>query len=73
MLATIPAATLYGAVISAVAHRQFVGLSEDNWRKFLEEEDVLLDLKSVMPRVCSPCASESFRIQSDRLPLLFEL
>jgi UDP-N-acetyl-D-galactosamine dehydrogenase len=54
VLAEIPITSTYGAVIAAVAHRQFVGIPEGSWRKLLLEEGVLLDLKGVMPRALQP-------------------
>jgi len=48
--ATIPAANRYGALIAAVAHRQFLGIPEARWRELLLEDGVLLDLKGVLPR-----------------------
>ena len=52
----IPAGSRYQAVIAAVAHRQFVGISEASWRELLlnENECVLLDLKGVIPRSLQP-------------------
>lgn len=46
----IPTAHRYIAVIAAVAHKQFVGISEESWRELLLEDGVLLDLKGVIPR-----------------------
>jgi UDP-N-acetyl-D-galactosamine dehydrogenase len=54
VLAEIPIASTYGAVIAAVAHRQFVGIPEGIWRKLLLDEGVLLDLKGVLPRALQP-------------------
>lgn len=54
VLATIPSATRYGAVIAAVAHSEFVGISEDGWREVLEADGVFVDLKGIMPRVLQP-------------------
>jgi UDP-N-acetyl-D-galactosamine dehydrogenase len=54
VLATIPAAKRFGAVIAAVAHKQFVGIPEGRWRELLDAEGVLLDLKGVMPRALQP-------------------
>ncbi len=53
-LATVPIDCRYQAVIAAVAHREFVDLSEANWRKLLDEGGVFLDLKGVMPRILQP-------------------
>ena len=50
VLATIPDNNRYGAVIAAVAHRQFVGIPESSWRELVLADGVLLDLKGVMPR-----------------------
>jgi UDP-N-acetyl-D-galactosamine dehydrogenase len=54
VIPTIPAESCYGAVIAAVAHRQFVEISEISWRKLLEVEGVLLDLKGLIPRALQP-------------------
>jgi len=54
VLATIPVNNRYGAVIAAVAHRQFVDIPEASWRELLLAEGVLLDLKGVMPRALQP-------------------
>jgi UDP-N-acetyl-D-galactosamine dehydrogenase len=54
VLATIPSATRYRAVIAAVAHTEFVGISEDGWREVLEADGVFVDLKGIMPRVLQP-------------------
>jgi UDP-N-acetyl-D-galactosamine dehydrogenase len=54
VLAEIPITSTYGAVIAAVAHRQFVGIPEGSWRKLLLNEGVLIDLKGVMPRALQP-------------------
>jgi len=54
VLATIPAHNRYGAVIAAVAHKEFVGIPEGNWRELLLPDGVLLDLKGVMPRPLQP-------------------
>jgi len=50
VLASIPDANRYGAVIAAVAHRQFLGIQEARWRELVLSGGVLLDLKGVMPR-----------------------
>jgi UDP-N-acetyl-D-galactosamine dehydrogenase len=50
VLAEIPIASTYGAVIAAVAHRQFVGIPEASWRQLLTPSGVLLDLKGIVPR-----------------------
>ena len=46
---TIPTQCRYRAVIAAVAHTQFLEISEDRWNDFLEVDGVLLDLKDVIP------------------------
>ena len=53
---TIPVGSRYQAVIAAVAHRQFVAISEASWRELLQNENdcVLLDLKGVIPRSLQP-------------------
>ena len=54
VLATIPNENRYGAVITAVAHRQFLAIPEASWRELLLSGGVLLDLKGVMPRALQP-------------------
>ena len=49
VLRIIPPATRYRAVIAAVAHSEFVGISEDTWREVLEVNGVFVDLKGIMP------------------------
>ena len=48
----IPQGRRYGAVIAAVAHRQFQQLDEPQWRALLEGDDgaLLVDLKGIVPR-----------------------
>jgi len=50
VLPTIPFDVRYGAVVAAVAHRQFVNLSSDKWQQLLKPAGVLLDLKGIAPR-----------------------
>ena len=52
--ASIPVTDRYRAVIAAVAHKQFVEMSEFSWRDLLLEEGVFLDLKGMMPRSLKP-------------------
>lgn len=54
VLPIIPSTNRYAAVIAAVAHEQFVGMSELSWRDLLMVDGVLLDLKGVIPRVLQP-------------------
>jgi len=54
VLATLPINNRYGAVIAAVAHRQYVDIPEASWRELLLAEGVLLDLKGLMPRALQP-------------------
>jgi UDP-N-acetyl-D-galactosamine dehydrogenase len=46
----IPEGRRYRAVIVAVAHHQFVSITEPFWRKLLESDGVLVDLKGIVPR-----------------------
>ena len=50
VLAEIPAGSRYGAVVAAVAHRQFSGWPAPQWQALLQGNGVLLDLKNLMPR-----------------------
>ncbi|MCP9882398.1 nucleotide sugar dehydrogenase [Cyanobium sp. Alchichica 3B3-8F6] len=50
----VPGGNLYGAVIAAVAHKEFSAMSEDCWRELLPGEGVLLDLQGVIPRALQP-------------------
>jgi UDP-N-acetyl-D-galactosamine dehydrogenase len=50
VLQSIPKNTQYGAVIAAVAHRQYFGLSHDFWSQLIYHDGVLVDLKGIMPR-----------------------
>ena len=44
----------YDAVIAAVGHRQFVGLSPLFWSSLIKNDGILLDLKAVIPRSLNP-------------------
>ncbi|MCP9910863.1 nucleotide sugar dehydrogenase [Cyanobium sp. BA20m-p-22] len=48
--AAIPQQGRYGAVVAAVAHRQFTEFTADQWRLLLVSNGVLLDLKGILPR-----------------------
>ena len=48
--AAIPQQGRYGAVVAAVAHRQFTEFTADQWRLLLVSNGVLLDLKGIVPR-----------------------
>ena len=50
----IPSNGRYGAVVAAVAHRQFVEIKSEHWRQMLEDSGVLLDLKGIIPRELEP-------------------
>ena len=50
----IPTASRYGAIITAVAHTQFMEMPESSWRELLFDDGVLLDLKGVVPRTLNP-------------------
>jgi UDP-N-acetyl-D-galactosamine dehydrogenase len=54
VLANIPAASCYKAVLVTLAHKQFVEISEVSWRNLLEPEGLFLDLKGIVPRVLQP-------------------
>ena len=54
MMAAIPAHGRYGAVVLAVAHRQFAVLAAEQWQKLLTPGGVLLDLKGIVPRQLEP-------------------
>jgi UDP-N-acetyl-D-galactosamine dehydrogenase len=53
-LPEIPAGSRYSAVVTAVAHHQFVALEPQQWQQLLDADGVLLDLKGVMPRQLQP-------------------
>ena len=40
----------YGAVVSAVSHKQFSNFSAEEWRNLLTQGGLLLDLKGIVPR-----------------------
>ena len=46
----IPVGRSYIAIVIAVAHRQFVELSANDWRQLFTPGGVLLDLKGIVPR-----------------------
>jgi len=48
--ADIPSEASHGAVVAAVAHRQFVELELGQWQQLLTPSGVLLDLKGIVPR-----------------------
>ena len=48
--AAIPQQGRYGAVVAAVAHRQFTEFTADQWRLLLVSNGMLLDLKGIVPR-----------------------
>jgi UDP-N-acetyl-D-glucosamine/UDP-N-acetyl-D-galactosamine dehydrogenase len=50
VLPEIPVGQCWGAVVAAVAHRQFTVLPAEHWRQLLEPAGVLLDLKGIVPR-----------------------
>jgi len=51
---TLPSESRFHAVICAVAHKQFVQLSVEQWQQLLVPAGVLLDLKGVLPRELKP-------------------
>jgi UDP-N-acetyl-D-galactosamine dehydrogenase len=46
----IPTEASHGAVVAAVAHRQFAELALEQWQQLLTPSGVLLDLKGIVPR-----------------------
>ena len=52
--AQIPEEGSYGAVVAAVAHRQFRELPTERWQELLMRSGVLLDLKGIVPRELAP-------------------
>jgi len=50
VLNTIPSGMRYDAVIVAVAHRQFLEITEVRWLDLIPENGVLMDLKGIVPR-----------------------
>ena len=54
VLASIPEGLRYQAVIAAVAHQQFIDLTEENWSLLLKSDGLLLDLKGIVPRSLNP-------------------
>lgn len=54
VLASIPEGSRYQAVIAAVAHFQFINLTEDSWSRLLHPDGLLLDLKGILPRNLNP-------------------
>lgn len=50
VMPNIPTDCHYAAVILAVAHREFVSLSVNEWRQMLAPGGLLLDLKGIVPR-----------------------
>ncbi len=50
VLSSVPSGVTYDAVIVAVQHKEFVGLSSSYWRSLLTSGGVLVDLKGIVPR-----------------------
>ena len=50
VLNEIPKQSTWHVVISAVAHREFVEQTTDDWKKLLKPNGLLVDLKSIVPR-----------------------
>jgi UDP-N-acetyl-D-galactosamine dehydrogenase len=57
MLATVPAASRYGGIIDAERNRQFVGLSDESWRSFLNRTACFWTFRASCDAFCSPCVS----------------
>lgn len=50
ILSKIPKKQTWGAIVAAVAHRQFKDITLNEWRQLLDPSGVLLDLKGIAPR-----------------------
>jgi len=50
VVSDIPPVVRYGAVVAAVAHRQFTELTAERWKQLVQPGGVLLDLKGIVPR-----------------------
>jgi UDP-N-acetyl-D-galactosamine dehydrogenase len=50
----IPEEGEFPGVIVAVSHREFQALSVEDWRRLVEPQGVLLDLKGIVPRELEP-------------------
>ena len=50
----IPKDSRYDAVLSAVAHEQFVLMSKSNWREIITKKGFIFDLKGIVPRDLNP-------------------
>ena len=50
VLSAIPSNTSYDAVVLAVAHREFVMFSEEQWSSIITEHGFILDVKGIVPR-----------------------
>jgi UDP-N-acetyl-D-galactosamine dehydrogenase len=54
VLASIPEGARYQAVIAAVAHHQFINLTEEKWSQILQSDGLVLDIKGIAPRSLNP-------------------
>ena len=52
----IPSDQIWDVVVVAVAHIQFISLSDDQWSKLLESSGIFLDLKDVILESSMECA-----------------
>jgi UDP-N-acetyl-D-galactosamine dehydrogenase len=50
VLPVAPEGMHFSAVIAAVAHRDFIGWSDEQWLSLLSSDGVLFDLKGIVPR-----------------------
>jgi UDP-N-acetyl-D-galactosamine dehydrogenase len=50
----IPDEADFPGVIVAVSHREFQGMSVERWKRLLQPQGVLLDLKGIVPRELAP-------------------
>ena len=54
VLSKIPEENHFSAVITAVAHKEFLSIPLDKWKTFLNSNGIFMDLKGVMPRELNP-------------------
>jgi UDP-N-acetyl-D-galactosamine dehydrogenase len=50
VLSEAPEGMHFSAVVAAVAHRDFIGWSDEQWLSLMSSEGVLFDLKGIVPR-----------------------
>ena len=44
----------YTAVIAAVAHKEFIELTQEQWNSLLCKNGILFDIKGIIPRSLNP-------------------